>query len=101
MHTQNLICIYDSATKFQTGIGNSGLYLCCQKILFMFSVFAYSYRPLLDDMDVYAFTLILCNSLNYNLIDTKLSTIVHLLILYYPSELYGIGVLVILLYCKF
>ena len=34
-------------------------------------------------------TLILRNSLNYHLIDTKLGTMIHLLILYYTPELNG------------
>ena len=50
-----------------------------------FSFFAYSHRPLLDDADIYTSTLMIpCNSLNYDLIDTKLGTIVHLLIIYQP-----------------
>ena len=46
-------------------------------------------RPLLHDVDIYTSTLILYNSLNYNLIDTKLSIIFHLLFFYHYSELYG------------
>ena len=45
-----------------------------------FLFFAYSRRPLLDDANIYTSTLILYNSLNYNLIDAKLGTIVHILI---------------------
>ena len=53
--------------------------------------FAYSRKPLLDNVDIYTSSLkqILCNSLNCYLIDTKFGTMVHLLILYQPSELYG------------
>ena len=46
-------------------------------------------RPLLPDADIYTSTLILNNSLNYNLIDTKLGTILHLLFFYHYSDLYG------------
>ena len=45
--------------------------------------------PLLRDADIYTSTLILYNSLNYNLIDTKLGTILHLLFFYHYSELHG------------
>ena len=46
--------------------------LVLSKIIFDFC--AYSHRPLLDNVDIYTSTLILCNSLNYNMIDTKLGT---------------------------
>ena len=46
-------------------------------------------RPLLHDADIYTSTLILYNSLNYILIDTKLGTILHLLFFYQYSEIYG------------
>ena len=58
----------------------------CQKY-FHFSFFALVQRPLLVDVDIYTTTLILYSSLNYNLIDTKLGTLVHLLIFYQPSKL--------------
>ena len=44
--------------------------------------------PLLHDADIYTSTLILYNSFNYNLIDTKLGSILHLLFFYQYSELY-------------
>ena len=46
-------------------------------------------RPLLHDADIYTSILILYNSLNYNLIDTKLGTILHPLFFYHYSELHG------------
>ena len=58
------------------------------KIKFHFLV-CYSHRPLLDNADIYASTLILCTSLYYNLIDTKTGTMVHLLLFYHSSQLYG------------
>ena len=57
------------------------------KNCFNFSCFACFHRPLLVDVDIYTTTLILYNSINYNLIDTKLGTQVHLFILYQPSKL--------------
>ena len=51
------------------------------------SFFAYSRRRLLYNAVIYTSTLILCNSLNCNLID--LGTMVYLIILYQPSKLYG------------
>ena len=45
---------------------------------------------IIDDVDIYMhLILILCNSLNYNLIYTKLGTMVYLLILYQLPELCG------------
>ena len=61
--------------------------LVSSKIHFRF--FRVLRRPLLHDADIYTSTLILYNSLNYNLIDTKLDTILHLLFFYHYSELYG------------
>ena len=56
-------------------------------------LYIYSHWLLSDNVDIYTSTLILCNlySLNYILIDTMctLGTMVHLLIFYHPSELYG------------
>ena len=66
-----------------TSTADSGL---CRLIF----IFAYSHKPLSDTVDIYFPTaLILCNSINYNPIDTKLGTMVHLLIHYQPPELYG------------
>ena len=53
-----------------------------------FRIFRILRRPLLHDADIYTSTLILYNSLNYNLIDTKLGTTLHLLFFYHYSELY-------------
>ena len=54
-----------------------------------FRFFRILHRPLLHDADIYTTTLILYNSLNYTLIDTKLGTILNLLFFYYSSELYS------------
>ena len=45
--------------------------------------------PYSENTHIYTSTLILCNSLNYTLIDTKLCTILHLLLFYHSSELHG------------
>ena len=60
------------------------------KIIISFSFITYFHRPSLDNMDVYTSTLILCNSLIYIISNTKLDTMVHLLIFYHPSKLYGV-----------
>ena len=52
-------------------------------------VFRILRTPLLHDADIYTCTLILYNSFNCNLIDTKLGTILYLLFFYQYSELYG------------
>ena len=51
--------------------------------------------PLLENADIYTSTLILCNSLNYNLIDIKLGTILHLSFFYHSAELYGHGISIV------
>ena len=51
--------------------------------------YLYLRTPLLHDADIYTSTLILYNSLNCNLIDTKLGTMVYLLLFCHSSELYG------------
>ena len=91
------VYVYDTHTKF-CFILWSGACIPAQptqtfvgaiKIKFCFLFFTYSLRPLVNNVDIYTSTLILCNSLNYNMINTKLCTLVHLLILYQLSELYG------------
>ena len=59
------------------------------KIKFCFLFFRIPHGPLLENADIYTSTLILCNSLNYNLIDIKLGTILHLSLFYHSAELYG------------
>ena len=74
-------CVY-------TGIANSNFCRHHQnKILFSF--FRIPRRVLLDNGDIYTSTLIFCNSLNANLINTKVGTVVHLLLFYHPFELCG------------
>ena len=69
-------------------VGRTDLRFCwCIKKSFSF--FCILRSPLLHDADIYTSTLILYNSLNYNLIGTKLGTILHLLFFYHYSELYG------------
>ena len=55
----------------------------------LFSFFRILHRPLLDNADIYTSTLILCNSLSYSLIDTKLGTMLYLLLFYHSFELHG------------
>ena len=73
-----------------TGTANSNFHRCQQNRI-SFSFFAYSRRPLLDNAGIYTSTLILCNSLNYSLIDTKLGTMLHLLLFYHSFELHGLN----------
>ena len=80
-------CVY-------TGTADPDLHWRHQKLIFV-----YPCRPLLDNVSIYTFTLILHNSLSYNLTDSKLGTMVCLFILYHPlktlvSLLYGIVLLV-------
>ena len=95
MHTLILKCIYDTPTyqvsfhsvvcSMYTGTADSNVRRRQHDKIF----FAYSHGPLLENADIYTSTLILCNSLNYNLIDIELGTILHLPFFYHSSELYG------------
>ena len=53
-----------------------------------FSFFRIPRGPLLENADIYTSTLILCNLLNYDLINIKLGTILHLSFFYHSAELY-------------
>ena len=74
-------CMYTSTANW--------VFVGANKIKFCYLFFAYSSRPLLENADIYTSTLILCNSFNYNLIDTKLNTIFDLLFFYHSFELYS------------